>query len=298
MNMTRLIQVLSRLLSRLSHSALQRVGASLGWLAAHLVPVRRREVRAALRRAFPEKTEAERRAIARGMYRHLAITAVECLAYTAPGARDFADVATSEGREHLESVLAQGRGALLLMGHIGNWECMGRTLSVMGYTPSVVVRGFRNKGFETYWREARLRLGVRAVNRENSYRPCVRMLRQNEIVAMVLDQNARAGRGVFVDFFGQPASTTPGLAQLAARTQTPVIPMSMHRGPDGRHHMRLGAPLPPLPDHGADAVRDATRQYTRVLEDLIRAHPEQWTWGHRRWRTRPGNGSANGEAES
>jgi len=298
MNMTRLIQVLSRLLSRLSHPALQRVGAGLGWLAAHLVPVRRREVRAALRRAFPELTEAQRRAIARGMYRHLAITAVECLAYTAPGARDFDAVTTTEGWEHLEAVLAQGHGALLLMGHIGNWECMGRTLSAKGYAPRVVVRGFRDKAFEAYWHEARLRLGVHAINRENSYRTCLRVLRGNGIVAMVLDQNARAGRGVFVDFFGQPASTTPGLAQLAARAKTPVIPMSMFRGPDGRHHMRLDPPLAPPPDHGDDAVHAATRQYTKLLEDLIRNHPEQWTWGHRRWRTRPGNEPAGGEDEA
>ena len=293
--MTGLARVLSRLLSRLPHAALLRLGAGLGWLTAHLIPARQREVRDALRQAFPEKTEAERGAIARGMYRHLAITAVECLAYTAPGARDFAAVTTAEGWETLEAVLAQGRGALLLMGHIGNWECMGRTLSAKGYEAHVVVRGFRDKAFETYWHEARLRLGVHAINREHSYRTCLRVLRGNGIVAMVLDQNARAGRGVFVDFFGRPASTTPGLAQLAARAQTPVIPMSMFRDPDGLHHMRLGTPLPPPPAHGPDSVLDATRQYTGILEDIIRAHPEQWTWGHRRWRTRPTDMPAGGE---
>ncbi len=283
--MIKLLAWISRLLARCSHRTLQRIGGGLGWAAAHLFPFRRRVAREALAAAFPEKTRAERRAILNGMYRHLATTAIECLAYTAPGAPDFAAHAEMRGHEHLKKALERNRGVLLLMGHIGNWECMGRMLSAHGFASSVIVRGFRNKAFEEYWRNARLRIGTEPLDRENVFRPCARRLRENRIVAMVLDQNARANRGVFVPFFGRPASTTPGLAQLSARTRAPVVPLYMIRQPDGRHLVTIMPPLEPPPDHEPETVRSATAAYTRILEDIIRAHPEQWTWGHHRWRT-------------
>lgn len=285
--MIRLLAGFSRLLARCSHRTLQRLGAGLGWTAAHLVPIRRRAVREALATAFPEKTPAERRAILNGMYRHLATTAVECLAYTAPGAPDFARHVDVRGLEHLERAFEQKRGVLVLMGHIGNWELMGRVCAAHGFPPVVVVRGFRNKAFEAYWRAGRRRMGTEPIDRENAFRPCVRYLRANRLVAMVLDQNARANRGVFVPFFGRLASTTPGLAQIAARTQAPIVTLHASRQPDGRHTLTFEPPLDPPPDHKPETVLAATAAYTRILEDIIRACPEQWTWGHRRWKTRP-----------
>jgi KDO2-lipid IV(A) lauroyltransferase len=89
-----------------------------------------------------------------------------------------------------------------------------------------------------------------------------------------------------VDFFGHPASTMSALAVLAARTGAPVVPAAIWREPDGRHVLELGAPIP-FEQTGKlrrDVVR-MTERYTGFIEAQIRAHPEQWLWTHKRWKT-------------
>ena len=104
------------------------------------------------------------------------------------------------------------------------------------------------------------------------------------MVGILLDQNATRAEGVFVPFFGVPASTSKGLALLALRTGTPVVPIFLRREPGGRHCIDVGAPLPPPPD--ADALA-YTARFNEVIEAAIRRAPEQWLWMHARWRTRP-----------
>lgn len=104
------------------------------------------------------------------------------------------------------------------------------------------------------------------------------------MVGILLDQNATRAEGVFVPFFGSPASTSKGLALLALRTGAPVVPVFLRREPDGGHCMEVGTPLPP-PEDGL--VTTYTLTFNRVLEKTIRSAPEQWLWMHDRWRTRP-----------
>lgn len=110
-------------------------------------------------------------------------------------------------------------------------------------------------------------------------------LKRGEIVAIVLDQNTKRDYGIFVDFMGRPACTSPGLAILAAQTGTPVYPFYATRAPDGSHDVTMMPPLDPPTDKSREAMHDATQRYTKVLEDIIREHPENWMWLHKRWRT-------------
>jgi KDO2-lipid IV(A) lauroyltransferase len=107
----------------------------------------------------------------------------------------------------------------------------------------------------------------------------------------MLDQNMTRTEGVFVDFFGRPACTTPGLAYLAAQSQAPVVPIFLLRNPDHRHTFRVLPVIDPPPDRQPDTMREYTQRYTAVLEGVIREHPDQWIWIHRRWRTQPASGS-------
>jgi KDO2-lipid IV(A) lauroyltransferase len=104
------------------------------------------------------------------------------------------------------------------------------------------------------------------------------------MVGILLDQNATRAEGVFVPFFGAPASTSKGLALLALRTGAPVVPIFLRREPGGRHCVDVGPALPPPPDH---QIATYTAAFNRVLEAAIRRAPEQWLWMHDRWRTRP-----------
>lgn len=278
---------LSRLLAALSHRTLLRLGGGAGWILGRVVRHRRAQVLASLRRCFPEQDDAKLHAIADGMYRHLATVAFECLRFADRRGRAFPRLVDTVGGEHLDAALARGRGVLVLMGHIGNWELMGVPVVQRWSVVNVVVRALHNRRFDAYWRATREALGLRVLPPLHAYRDCLRALGRNEIVAILLDQNMRRKRGIFVDFFGQPACTTPGLAYLSAQAQVPVLPLFMIREPSGRHTLHILPPIDPPPDREPDTIRRATQGYTKVLEDIVRAHPSQWIWLHRRWRTQP-----------
>jgi KDO2-lipid IV(A) lauroyltransferase len=118
-------------------------------------------------------------------------------------------------------------------------------------------------------------------------RACLKALKGNGLLGFILDQNRPHDQGIFVTFFNQPASTTPGLAFISAVTQAPVVPVFIHRTPDDRHHVRVLPAIEPPADRGEDSLRSATQHYTTIIEQEVRRHPDQWTWVHRRWKTRP-----------
>lgn len=285
--MIHLLRWASRRVARWSVPTQLRVGAALGFLMGRILRIRRRAVLAALARHLPEKSPAERVAIANGVYRHLARMAVECLGFPHQPRERFQRQVDFVGLENGSAALARGRGMLVLMGHIGNWELMGLALAGRFTQINVVVREQHHEGFNAYWRASREDMGLHLLAAQHSYREALRALQRGELVAVTLDQNMRRRRGVFVDFLGEQACTTPGLAYLAAQSGAPVVPMYSIRQLDGRHRLEILPALEPPPDREESTIQAATQAYTRILEDIIRRHPEQWLWLHKRWRTRP-----------
>jgi KDO2-lipid IV(A) lauroyltransferase len=285
--MITLVRLLSRLLTLLPYTALQRLGRALGWFMGRVLRHRRAQVLDTLARCFPDKTETERARIADGMYRHLATMTLECLRFADRQGGAFRDWVDIEGAEHAEAALARGRGALVLMGHMGNWELMGLAVAHRWSPVNAVVRPQHNRAFDAYWRASRERMGVRLLPHLHAFRDCLKALGRNEPVAIIIDQNMRKHRGIFVEFFGRPACTTPGLAYLAAQSQAPVVPAYMVRGPDGRHTLHMLPPLAPPADRRPETIHATTQAYTRIWEDIVRRHPDQWIWLHKRWRTQP-----------
>ena len=282
-----LIKALVAFVGSLPRAVALRLGCGMAWFARVVVRYRRTELAETLRRCLPEKSEAEVRQLERAIFRHFGLTAVEFLRAIRRPPRNVEAWVRVEGVEHWEAAKARGKGILGLSGHIGNWELMGAVTSQLGYDNYAVVKHLHNPKPDAFLWSARERLGVRQLSVRDSYRDCLRILRKGGRGVMILDQNMRADRGVFVDFFGRPACTTPGLAILAAQTQSPVLPAYMIRNPDGTHTLRFLPPIPPPADRNRETILEATQTYTRVLEDIIRRHPDQWIWFHRRWRTRP-----------
>ncbi len=266
-------------------AALARSG---GWLLAHVVRPRRRYVLATLARCFPEKSAAERRAVYAGMCRHQALNVVELLRFAGgrdgePGTRPV-----MQGGEIIQAALARGRGALVLCAHFGNYELMGFSAArLFGLPLTIVAKVIRNPALNRLWADLRRRAGVEVIPAPNAYRGCVRALRANRLVGFMLDQNRPAPQGVFVDFFGRPASTTPGLAYLSAQTGAPVVPAFMRRTPEGGHVLEIRPLLEPPADRRAETLRAFTAACTNILENEIRRCPDQWLWWHKRWKSRP-----------
>lgn len=281
------IRCLSWLVARLSAAQVRRVGRGLGWLLGAVLRFRRCEVLAVLQRCFPDKTPADIRAIADGMYRHLCTLLVEGLR---TGHMDLAALGKEvdfSGFEKGMQILSQGRGLIVLTAHVGNFELLAMMAALKGAPLTVITKALKPAWLNDWWIETRGKFGVKMLPARNSYRYCRETLKANGVLGFILDQNMKRNRGIFVNYFGRPACTSPGLALLSAQTGAPVLPVFMLRQPDGRHQVCVFDPLPAPARADQEAIRQATQAYTSIIERFVREHPEQWIWLHRRWRTQP-----------
>ncbi len=293
-----------RLVRALPLRAALALGAALGRLAYFLLGPRRRLVLANLTQAFPERPEAERRAIARRSLENLGRTLVEVLRlpdFTEDDARRRIHVV---GEENIAWIHANGKGTLALSAHFGNFEYISVGLNRLGLIRCHLIgRKIKNDRIDLAIRALRAAHGVETIPNKKSFRYIIEKLKEGCGIGVVLDQNMKRSMGIFVDFFGRAASTTPGLALLAERSGSPVVPVfavresAWRRGGDPANHVIVVGPPIPWEARGdqQEALRANTQRYTKIIEEWVRRYPDQWFWLHDRWKTRP---PGEGEPES
>jgi len=252
---------------------------------------RHREItRNNLRMAFgPELTEAQRETISRNTFIHLACVLLELPSLLKLNRSNLPRYIEFSGLEHLYAVKAKGTGALVMASHFGNWELMSLAVSLRFWPFNVVVRPLDNPTLDRWIDRIRSRGGNRTIPKSNSAMNILRLLRQGEAVAFLIDQNADWYEGVYVPFFREIACTNKALATLALRTGLPVLPVYNYRRPDGRYQM-VFEPEVQLIRTGDSLLADVeenTALFNRIIEGYVRRHPEQWFWLHQRWKTRP-----------
>jgi KDO2-lipid IV(A) lauroyltransferase len=245
------------------------IGLIAWWLG-----IRRRVALENLARAFPEKGAGERRAIARAAYLQLGRSLMELL-------RPMPEV-RFENWEIYQRARAPGRGVVVAIAHFGNFELLARASAARGERMTLI--GRRLRGWFNRWLvEGR---GLKTLPDRGSSAAALAALRRGEVLAVAIDQNMRPSRGIFVNFFGTPACTTPAAAVFALRAGAPLITAFSTRELDGSHTVHIRGPYH-SPSKGHAAVADLTQQITAALEEAVRARPDHWFWVHRRWKTRP-----------
>lgn len=250
-----------------------RLGAALGVLA-WLLGIRRSVALDGLARAFPERSDSGRRRLARAAYAQLGRSLAEILA----GAGEV----RFEGWEIYQRAHAEGSGLVVAIAHYGNFELMARAASQRGAPVTLIGRRLSG-AFNRWLVEGR---GIRTLPDRGSSALALAALRRGEALAIAIDQNMRPSRGIFVEFFGEQASTTPAAAVYALRSGAPLIAAFPVRQPDGSHVVWMRGPFTTA-QRGHAAVVDLTQQLTLAVEQAVREHPDHWFWVHRRWKTRP-----------
>jgi KDO2-lipid IV(A) lauroyltransferase len=191
------------------------------------------------------------------------------------------------GLDHLDRILKEGRGAVLVTGHFGSWELMGCALSRLGYPLTFVVGVQRNRLVQELMNRLRRDCGISIIE-PTSLLAATRVLRDNRFIAMLSDQDA-GRRGIFVDFMGEKASTPAGAARLAILTGAPLVTGFIMRLAPTRHRIVIEEPIYPDTSSGRDeSVRKLTRAFTVAIESYVKRYPDHWLWAHRRWNSRPG----------
>ena len=198
---------------------------------------------------------------------------------------------TIEGREHLDKALKEGKGVIAVSAHFGNFPVMLLYLAQLGYKTNAIIRKTRDETIEKFFLEQRSALGLNTVYshpRTECVNTSIKVLRDNQLLFIPLDQNFGSSGGVFVDFFGQKAATATGPIIFAKRTGAPLLPMFIIRGKGDTHKIIVEPPmsLDQLPDDD-EMILTNTAKITAIIERYVRQYPEEWGWMHRRWKTQP-----------
>jgi len=232
-----------------------------------------------------EKSEGELLAIARRTFENLGMMAVEFFRIPRMDVETFKKKVKIEGLEEALRLLAKRKGALLLLSHFGNWEMMGVMSKLIGDSIMVIAKPMKkNMKMDQYITKIRNAAGLEVVSSINASRTVIKALSRNRVVGILIDQRAKRSEGVWADFFGKKAPTTPGLAVLAMKTGAPVVPVFMVRNGFGKHRLVIQEPLELV--HTGDIKKDVeanTQLFNHTLESMIRQYPDQWFWVHRRW---------------
>jgi KDO2-lipid IV(A) lauroyltransferase len=285
-------------LSALPRRAGLGIGRACGLLFHALSPRHRRIARANLELAFgPALAPRERARLARTSFAHAGMIMADAAYFSRLSRLPLERVAVYEGKEHLLAAAAGGRGVLAFSGHFGHWELLALLQPRIGVPFSMVVRPLENARLDALLTGLRRVTGNELISKYAAARGVLRALRQGRTVALMIDQNVRGEGGLFVDFFGTPASTTPALATFALKTGAPMVPVFSYPLPDGRLLIRYGEPIVAARRGTlAGDIRAVTQQCTRRLEEEIRRRPDCWLWMHNRWRTRPAAALPRGAA--
>jgi KDO2-lipid IV(A) lauroyltransferase len=282
------MNVLLDLLGRIPRPILAAFGRFLGWIIWTL-RIRRRVALDNLRLAFPEKSEAERVAIARANYAHLGQMIPDFLRVPTLPPEELDRIFVYDGWENYQQAAARGKGVVACTAHFGNFDLLSSAHNRRGVPITQLSRTMGNNLFNDLLHHVRQRSGVQdlVISKGNTLRALLRALKEQRVLGFVYDQN-EVESPIFPTFFGVPAATTSTPAFLARRAKAAVVfVVSVPLG-DGRHRVVLEGPLDPIDTGDPEADDLAFMQMLNdKLEAWVRRHPERWYWLHRRWKTRP-----------
>jgi KDO2-lipid IV(A) lauroyltransferase len=278
-----------KLLGLLPRPAARFVGVSFAAAAYAVRAPLRRSAMFNLRLAFPDWTDAQRRRVIRGMIRQVGWMAGEFSQFPKYTREKIERIVIVDGFENFDAAQRRGKGVLFLTGHMSAWELAPFAQALYGHPLHFLVRPIANKRVDALINGYRCGSGNRPIEKNRSARAILKVLGAGGTVGVLADHNTDIEESVFVDFFGVPASTTSGLARLALRTDAAVVPGFLSWD-DKRRKYRLrfepAVELSRTANEESDVIENTAR-FTRVIEDFIRVHPDQWLWVHKRWKTRP-----------
>lgn len=191
---------------------------------------------------------------------------------------------TMTGKQHFDKAMTRGKGVIFVASHLGSWEYIGFPGYLYKVPHAVIIKKIKNQHLDKMIDALRREIETVPIPKINAIRQTLTELRQNHTVAVIIDQWA-GSEGIWIDFFGTATSTTSLPTRLAKKTGCALIPLYCLRKGIGQYEIQM---LPEVPlSNGPDWEFDTTRQLNKILESKIRQYPEQWFWGHRRWKPKP-----------
>jgi len=288
------VWLILKILGALPRRVARGFAATVTSLLFSLQPKLQKTAEFNMRLAFPDWADAQRKDATRKMVRNLGWMAAEFARLPRLTKENIEDVVILEGHENFLEGQRRGKGVLYLTGHIGAWELSSFAHALYGYPLHYMARPLDNKRLDALVNQYRCSSGNRPIFKNESARVMLRILKDSGTVGILADQNTLPAEGAFVDFFGKLACTTTGLARVALHTGAAVVPGYAYWDESiQKYRLRFEPPVELI--RTGDTERDVfenTQRFAKVIEEIIRKHPDQWVWVHKRWKTRPKGESA------
>jgi KDO2-lipid IV(A) lauroyltransferase len=270
-----------------------RVACGLAWVVRAIDRRHRLVARENLKHAFPGRySEADLDRVVADVYRHFFVMLAEIVHLARvvhrTSWRGHFNFATLEDGRRIISALLCGRSVLIVTAHFGNWELSGYVTGILGFKLHAIARPIDNPHLDAWLRRWREETGQKMIAKKGEFDRIEDVLRTGQALVTLGDQDA-GERGLFVDYFNRPASTHKAIALLAIEHKVPLVVIGCARvGGPLQYHVYCEDVIEPEEYLGRpDAVRAITERFTQALERLVRRHPEQYFWLHRRWKHQP-----------
>lgn len=283
------VWLILKTLGALPRSVARVFAASVTSLLFSLQPKLEKTAESNLRLAFPDWTDAQRKDVKRKMVRNLGWMAAEFARFPRLTKENIKKVVILEGHGNFLEGQRRGNGVLYLTGHIGAWELSSFAHALYGYPLHYMARPLDNKCLDALVNQYRCSSGNKPIFKNESARVMLKILKASGTIGILADQNTMPEEGVFVDFFGKSACATTGIARVALHTGAAVVPGYAYWDETiEKYRLQFEPPVELI--RTGDSERDVfenTQRFANVIEEIIRKHPDQWVWVHKRWKTRP-----------
>lgn len=258
----------------------------LGCIWFDVIRLRRKVAIDNLTVAFPDWPMSKKVSVARKSVQHLCLSFFEYMIiykYKPEYLNQYFDI---HNKKKIDDQLAKGKGALLMTLHMGAIDFALLGFSGFGYKVNATLKKIQNEPIDKFVNELRAKHGIKFIaDRRNPF-DIFRALKNNETVMFVMDQYMGAPHGIPVKFFGKTAWTAAGLSAFSMKTQMPVIPVYNFRREDGKIEINALDPIElEVIEDREQNIKVMTQKYNDALEKIVRLHPEQWLWIHKRWKS-------------
>ena len=245
--------------------------------------------------AFGKEMSAEQIiGLKRKVYSHIGLLFLEILRNFSVSKRQMLEEVefSDENKKKIDGILSSGKCAVFVTAHIGNWELFAMGMAARGYPVVLIVKKMNNFISQQLVSRLRQRSGVDVIYSGGTIEKMRLALADGKTIGFMVDQNVTGTKGIRANFFGTPAASIHGLARLAKETLCPIVPICAYRLASGKLRVTVFEPLPYLeaPEFSSPEERQAredwlnAQQYQNAMEQMIRLHPDQWMWIHRRWK--------------
>ncbi len=287
-----LLDLLAKITGSMKITQRRKLAALLTWLAFDILQLRRKYVISAISLHL-ELSPDEAVKMARQVYFNFLLNAFEMSGLKFMSNEDLNTRLYCADMAILKQALSRKKGAIIISGHFGLWELVPPWLSLNGLPVTVVVRRQNNPEVDRWMEEMRQKHGARTTDSGFGIREILKSLRKGHILALMVDQD-NGKQGIFVPFFKAWASAPTGPAAISIKTGAPIVPLALFPDFNGRHRLKIWPAI--FPENYSDDVeghQKMTRDYTQIVEQMVRQQPKQWFWLHRRWKTRPEDAPEN-----